>query len=65
MLDICCVHHMSMVNVGVFSVSVDIAASLPADGGTGRTEHPRHHLGQEEQDPRVLPVLAQDEDLQN
>ena len=45
------------------SVSVDITAQVPADGGVRRTEHPGDDLRQEEQDSRLLPFLAEDQNL--
>ena len=47
-----------------FSVHVDLTTAFPADGGAGGPEHPGHHLGQEEQDPSLLPVLAQEQNSQ-
>lgn len=46
------------------SVPVDLETEVPADGSVGRTEHSCHDIGQEEQDPRVLLIMAQDKDLQ-
>ena len=46
------------------SVPADLPASVPADGGAGGPEHPGHYLWQTRQDPRLLPVLAQNKDLQ-
>lgn len=46
------------------SVSVDLETEVPADGSAGRSKHSCHDIGQEEQDSRVLLIMAQDKDLQ-
>ena len=47
------------------SLSVDLASSLHSDGHSWGTEHSGNDLGQEEQDPGLLPLLAQIKDTQN
>lgn len=43
-------------------VSADLSPQVPADGGTGGTEHTGHCERQEEPRARLLPVLAQEQD---
>ena len=46
---------------GVFSsVPAHLQAEVPADGSFGRTEHSRHNLWQEEQNPCLLPLMVED-----
>ena len=47
------------------SLSDDISTAVSAAGGAWGSEHPRHNIRQEEQDPRVLLVVAQDKNSQN
>lgn len=49
----------------VFSVSVDFEATVSADGSPRRTEHSGDNIRQKEQNPCLLLVVAQDEDLQS
>jgi len=46
------------------SVLADQSAAVPADGGAGEPKHPRHDIRQEEQDPSLLPLLAQVKNIQ-
>jgi len=51
--------------VSVSSLSNDISTSLPAAGSPRRSEHFGHNIWQEEQNPSVLFVMAQDKNTQN
>ena len=56
---------MADTRCSVSSLPADFEAEVPADGRVGRTKHPHHGVWQEEQDPRLLPVVAENENLQN
>lgn len=64
--DIAAVHWDYMVthSGSFFSVSADLQAKIPSDGRPGGSEHPGHHQWEEEQNPGVLSVLVEDQDLQ-
>jgi len=47
------------------SVPDDQSSSVPADGSTGGPQHPCHYLGTQEQTPRLLSLVAQDQNTQD